>query len=94
MEFLVSIKVEVPQDFPASNFEELLVMERLRGQELKAQGSIERIWRVPGTRNNVGIWKAADASELHSLLSSLPIFAFMTIEIIPLAVHPLEEDKK
>jgi muconolactone D-isomerase len=94
MEFLVSIKVEVPQDFLASNFEELLVMERLRGQELKAQGSIERIWRVPGTRNNVGIWKAADASELHSLLSSLPIFAFMTIEIIPLAVHPLEEDKK
>ena len=94
MEFLVSIKVEVPQDFPASSFEQLLVKERLRGQELKTQGSIERIWRIPGTRNNVGIWKATDATELHSLLSSLPIFAFMTIEIVPLAVHPLEEEKK
>lgn len=94
MEFLVSINVEVPQDFPASSFEQLLIRERLRGQELKAQGSIERIWRVPGTRNNVGIWKAEDASELHSLLSSLPIFAFMKIEIVPLAVHPLEEEKK
>ena len=69
MEFLVSIKVEVPQDFPASSFEQLLVKERLRGQELKTQGSIERIWRIPGTRNNVGIWNATDATELHSLLS-------------------------
>jgi muconolactone D-isomerase len=94
MEFLVSIKVEVPQDFPASSFEQLLVKERVRGQELKAQGAIERIWRVPGTRNNVGIWKAEDASQLHLLLSSLPIFAFMTIEIVPLAVHPLEEEMK
>jgi muconolactone D-isomerase len=94
MEFLVSIKVEVPQDFPGSSFEQLLVRERVRGQELKAQGSIERIWRVPGTRNNVGIWKAEDASQLHLLLSSLPIFAFMKIEIVPLAVHPLEEEMK
>jgi len=94
MEFLVSINVEVPQDFPASSFEELVVKERVRGQELMAQGSIERIWRIPGTKNNVGIWKAKDASELHSLLSSLPIFAFMKIEIVPLAVHPLEEEKK
>ena len=87
MEFLVSINVDVPQDFPASSFEQLLIRERLRGKELKAQGSIERIWRVPGTRNNVGIWKAEDASELHLLLSSLPIFAFMRIEILQLAVH-------
>ena len=94
MEFLVSINVDVPQDFPASSFEQLLIRERLRGKELKAQGSIERIWRVPGTRNNVGIWKAEDASELHLLLSSLPIFAFMRIEILPLAVHPSEEEMK
>ena len=94
MEFLVSINVDVPQDVPASSFEQLLIRERLRGKELKAQGSIERIWRVPGTRNNVGIWKAEDASELHLLLSSLPIFAFMRIEILPLAVHPLEEEMK
>ena len=94
MEFLVSINVEVPQDFPASSFEELVVKERVRGQELMAQGSIQRIWRIPGTKNNIGIWKAKDAGELHSLLSSLPIFAFMKIEIVPLAVHPLEEEKK
>jgi muconolactone delta-isomerase len=42
----------------------------------------------------VGIWKAEDASQLHLLLSSLPIFAFMKIEIVPLAVHPLEEEMK
>ena len=94
MEFLVSIKVEVPLDFPASSFEQLLVKERVRGQELKAQGSIQLIWRIPGTRNNVGIWQADDASQLHSLLSSLPIFAFMEIEIVPLSVHPLEEEMK
>lgn len=94
MEFLVTIEVNVPSDYPQERFQELLSQERIRGIELKSQGYIYRIWRIPGTRNNVGIWHAIDSSELHRLLSSLPLFAFMKIEVIPLAVHPLEEDKK
>ena len=92
MEFLVKIEVSIPFDYPTQQFNDLLIQERNRGKELKALGHIFRIWRVPGTRNNVGIWKAKDASELHSILSSLPLFEIMTIEVVALAVHPLEED--
>ncbi|CAB4923228.1 unannotated protein [freshwater metagenome] len=94
MEFLVSIKIQTPHDLPQERFQDLLSRERIRGNELKEQGHIARIWRIPGTRNNVGIWQAADANELHTLVSSLPLFAFMSVEVTPLAVHPLEEDKK
>ena len=92
MEFLVSINIDVPYDFPTSDFEQLLKQERSRGQELKKQGSIVRIWRVPGSRNNVGIWSALDATQLHALLNSLPLFRFMKIDVVSLAVHPLEEE--
>ena len=36
------------------------------------------------------VWQAADASELHDLLLSLPLFRWMDIDVQALAVHPLE----
>jgi muconolactone D-isomerase len=68
----------------------LISAERARGKELKDAGTIARIWRIPGTKNNVGVWNAADASELHAAISSLPLFAYMNVEVTPLATHPLE----
>lgn len=94
MEFLVKIEIDIALDFSAQDYANLLVQERTRGRELQEQGSIQRIWRIPGTKNNVGIWCASDATHLHSLLASLPLYRFMKIDVISLAVHPLEEDKK
>jgi muconolactone D-isomerase len=47
------------------------------------------MWRVPGRRANVGIWKAADASELHELIVSLPLFPWMNVQVRALADHYL-----
>jgi muconolactone D-isomerase len=90
VEFLVKIQVFTPETMEADQLLSLISAERARGKELKDAGTIARIWRIPGTKNNVGVWNAADASELHAAISSLPLFAYMNVEVTPLATHPLE----
>lgn len=90
MEFLVRIDVRLPPELPDEARNDLAAAESARGRELQDAGSIVRIWRVPGRHANVGVWQAADASELHDLLLSLPLFRFMDIDVQALAVHPLE----
>lgn len=90
MEFLVHIEVRWPGDGDADRFAELTAAERRRGAELVAEGRILRMWRVPGRRANWGLWQAADASELHAALASLPLFPWLDVEVVPLAAHPTD----
>lgn len=90
MEFLVHIEIALPPDLSDAERALLEQGERERGLELRASGAITRIWRIPGRRANVGIWSAEDATALHELLSSLPLFPWMDITVTPLARHPLE----
>lgn len=86
MEFLVQIKVNLlPDD---SRKPELIAAEASRAGELAEVGIIERIWRIPGTWANVGIWRAADATALHEAISSLPLYPWLDVHVTPLAHHP------
>ncbi|MGC0239504.1 muconolactone Delta-isomerase [Arthrobacter sp. SD76] len=89
-EFLVFIEVRRPANTPDAEWASLLEREAARGREYRISGIISRIWRVPGTRQNIGIWEAADATELHARISALPMFDHMSIEVRPLALHYLE----
>lgn len=88
-EFLVRIRVHVDPALDADTRQALTAAERARGAELVRAGAIQLIWRVPGTQGNVGVWRAEDATALHTLLSSLPHFLYMDIDVTPLAEHPL-----
>ncbi len=89
MEFLVQNHVTFPPGIEPSERERLLAAELARGRELVDTGHIRHIWRVPGAVRNVGVWEAADATELHELLTSLPLFPYLRCEVTALAVHPL-----
>jgi muconolactone D-isomerase len=91
LEFLVEIDVRLPQTMSEEEIASLVRAERERGVELRMQGAIRRIWRIPGRMSNVGIWSAADATALHELISSLPLARWLDVRVTPLAVHPLEE---
>ena len=91
MEFLLSIEVRLPPGMPAAERERLTAAERRRGGELAAQGTIRAIWRVPGRFANRAIWSAADATELHEAITSLPLWPYIDVEVVPLALHPLGE---
>jgi muconolactone D-isomerase len=91
MRFHVRIAVRLPPDLDPGERERLLAAELARGRELHAAGSIVDIWRVPGGLRNIGIWEAADATELHALIASLPLYAYLEAEVTALARHPITE---
>jgi muconolactone D-isomerase len=84
-EFLVRIAVALPDQN-----DDLIAAERAYGRSLLEDGTIVRIWRVPGTTGNVGIWSAPDATALHERLRALPAARWCEIEVTALATHPLE----
>jgi len=92
MEFLVHMEIELPHDLPSAQVQELRATEAERARALRRQGSLVRIWRIPGRTANVGVWSAADATELHELITSLPLAEWADIEVTPLAEHYVEAD--
>jgi len=89
-EFLVHIDVHLPPDMDSARRAELLAAERARGLELIEQGLLVRIWRVPGRLANVSLYRAADATEVHAAVTSLPLSPWFDARVEALAVHPLE----
>lgn len=92
MEFLVRFESTPPDSMTSDERDKLKTAERARATELRADGILKKLWRVPGRRAVVGLWEAPDATVLHDALASLPMFPWMhdtTVE--PLAVHPQEK---
>jgi muconolactone D-isomerase len=90
--FLVRIQVRLPADMPADERDELIARERRRGRELKAAGTIQDMWRLPGRLANVGVWQVASAEALDAALTSLPVWPWATFEVEALADHYLTSD--
>ncbi|MFL6041956.1 MAG: muconolactone Delta-isomerase family protein [Gaiellales bacterium] len=90
MEFLVRMTIRLPPDTPDQRRAELIAREAVRGRELIEQGALIRIWRLPGRWANISLYQAADATELHQLISSLPMWPWMDVSVEALATHPLE----
>jgi len=89
VKFLVRIDVRLPDSLSELERERLLAAELERGRELVEAGAIWAIWRIPGGLRNVGIWETPDATALHELIASLPLYRWLTAEVTPLADHPL-----
>jgi muconolactone D-isomerase len=88
MEFLVHIEVLWPPDGDATRRDALVAAEGARARELAEQGTIVRLWRIPGRWANWGLWSAADATALHAAISSLPLYPWLSVTVHPLAAHP------
>ncbi|CAN7632827.1 muconolactone Delta-isomerase family protein [Phenylobacterium sp. LjRoot219] len=90
-EHLVQITLSLPPEMPADRKAKLVADELERGLQLRAEGTILRIWRLPGRPANVGIWVTSSTAELHEKITSLPLYPWMRLEVTPLAPHPVEE---
>ncbi len=92
MEFLVTTELNLPAGVDPEERDRLFAAERQRGFELKREGSIERIWRIPGAPwKTVSIRHASDAAALQRDLETLPVFLWLKIDVVPLARHPIED---
>jgi muconolactone D-isomerase len=85
MDFLVRVDFARAYELPEDERVALIERERSTGRELLSQGMIRQLWRLPGTRTNIGIWSAADADALEEALASLPIRPYSEIQVTALA---------
>lgn len=88
MLFHVSITVRVPANTDPEKIKQLGAEEHERAKELQLQGKWVHLWRVAGKYANVSVFDVENSDELHEILNSLPLYAFMDIEVTALCHHP------
>jgi muconolactone delta-isomerase len=91
MEFLVDMVTTVPDGTTDAEVDAIRTRESARSRELAAQGHLLRLWRPPlgpGEWRTWGLFQAADAAELESVLSSMPLRVWRHDTVTPLTAHP------
>lgn len=88
MLFHVRMDVNIPDDLDADTRADVVARERAYSQDLQRAGEWRHIWRIVGEYSNVSIFDVADNERMHEILSNLPLFPYMRIQVTPLATHP------
>jgi muconolactone delta-isomerase len=91
MEFLVDMVTTVPDGTTDAEVAAIRTREAARSRELAEQGHLLRLWRPPlgpGEWRTWGLFRAADAAELESVLSSMPLRIWRHDTVTPLTAHP------
>jgi muconolactone D-isomerase len=88
MLFHVSINVRIPHDADPDKIKQLGAQEHERAKELQLKGKWLHLWRVAGKYANVSVFEVGSSDELHEILSSLPLYPFMEIDVTALSHHP------
>ncbi len=88
MLFHVRMDVSLPHDLDPGRRAELVAAEKDRALELQKLGVWPHLWRVVGRYSDISIFDVPTNDELHAVLSSLPLWEFMTVQVTPLAQHP------
>ncbi|BAK76565.1 muconolactone delta-isomerase [Pseudogulbenkiania sp. NH8B] len=88
MLFHVRMEVNLPPAMPAAEAAALKQVEKEQAQALQRAGKWRHLWRVAGQYANVSLFDVESVDELHQLVSTLPLFPYMKIEVTPLCRHP------
>jgi muconolactone D-isomerase len=88
MLFLAEMHVQLPPDMAPEAADELKAREKEIAQALQRDGRWVHLWRIAGRYANFSVFDVASVDELHELLSGLPLFPYMDIQVTPLARHP------
>ncbi len=88
MLFHVRMDVAIPHDIDPVARTRLLADEKAQALELQRAGAWPHLWRIVGRYANISIFDVASNNELHQLLSSLPLYPYMSVDVTALAQHP------
>jgi muconolactone D-isomerase len=80
--------VQIPDGLPQEDVAVILAAEKAYSQNLQTSGKWRHIWRIAGQYANYSVFDVRDNNELHDILSQLPLFKYMAIEVTPLLRHP------
>ena len=88
MLFHVRMDVNLPQTMPENQATALKKTEKEIAQALQESGKWRHLWRIAGQYANISVFDVSSVEELHTLISTLPLFPYMQIQIMPLCRHP------
>ncbi|MHA6799391.1 muconolactone Delta-isomerase [Bounagaea algeriensis] len=88
MLFAVRMDVNLPPDMDPEVRQDILAREKAYSQEVQRGGEWRNIWRCAGRYSNLSIFDVDSNARLHEILSNLPLFPYMDMEITPLTTHP------
>jgi muconolactone D-isomerase len=88
MLFHVRMNVNLPVTMPEVDASALKKKEKEIAQGLQSEGKWRHLWRIAGQYANISIFDVESVKELHALISTLPLFPYMQIEVMPLCRHP------
>jgi muconolactone D-isomerase len=86
--FHVKIVLRIPHDVDSDKIKALSAAEVERAKVLQREGKWIHIWRVVGKWANISVFNVKDGTELHEILTSLPLYPYMEIRVIALCAHP------
>jgi muconolactone D-isomerase len=88
MLYLVRMDVQIPATLPEQQANDIKAREKAYAQDLQKSGQWKHLWRVVGEYANYSVFDVESNDALHDMLSKLPLFPYMKIEVTPLAKHP------
>ncbi|QYG09534.1 muconolactone Delta-isomerase [Janthinobacterium sp. PAMC25594] len=88
MLFHVRMNVNLPLNMPAEQAAQLKQTEKELAQRLQHEGKWRHLWRIAGQYANISVFDVDSVDELHNLLTSLPLFPYMQVDVMPLCRHP------
>jgi muconolactone D-isomerase len=88
MLFHVRMDVHIPHNADTKHVDKLRADEKERAEQLQRDGTWRHLWRIVGEYANISIFDVEGPEQLHDVLTSLPLFPFMQIKVIPLCRHP------
>src|SRR5690242_10709668 len=76
-EFLTTFTLAIPEGTPARTVDDTEAREADSARELARQGHLLRLWRLPpGGPGALGLWRARDATKIHAILKTLPLWSW------------------
>jgi muconolactone D-isomerase len=88
MLFHVIMDVRIPHDVDPQKTKQRGEEEHERAKQLQKEGKWLHLWRVAGKYANISVFEVESPAELHEILSSLPLYPFMKVEVTALCKHP------
>lgn len=88
MLFQVRMDVHIPATLPAAEADAVKAKEKAYSQQLQDSGKWRHLWRIAGQYANISVFDVDSVEELHTVLTGLPLFPYMQIQVTPLLRHP------
>jgi muconolactone D-isomerase len=82
------MEVNIPSSVSEQESAKIKSLEKEYSQNLQKSGKWPHLWRVVGEYANYSIFDVESNDDLHTILSGLPLFPYMNIQVTPLAKHP------